>query len=137
MSYLEELAEIINKLKPIVKEAVGEQPDFENIWAKVTADFISWLQKPYHSSISFLDLKIYLLRKIIIAFNSDSIKTNKAIVDFVVAGTQVGGSEFKTKNWRGAWVSHPIIDRSISNKWGIMLTLKDEKKKPFKYEYID
>jgi hypothetical protein len=137
MGYLEELTTILDKLKPLVKESAGEQPDFENIWANVTADFKNWIQKPNHSSISFLDLKIYLVGKIADTFNHDSIRTNKAIIDFVVAGTQVGGNEFKTRNWRGVWVSHPIIDRYITERWRIMLVLKNKNGKTFKYEYVD
>jgi hypothetical protein len=137
MGYLEELTTILDKLKPLVKESIGERPDFENIWANVTADFINWIQKPYHSSISFLDLKIYLVGKIADTFNYDSIRTNKAIINFVVAGTQVGGNEFSTKNWRGVWVRHPIIDRYITERWRIMLILKNKNGKTFKYEYVD
>lgn len=135
MGYLVELPQILDRFKPLVKESVGEQPDFENIWANITIYFMRWRLEHFASSIPFLNFKILLVGKIAEAFNSDSIRTNKAIVEFVVAGTQVGGNEFKTKNWRGIWVSHPIIDSYITERWRIMLVLKNKNGKTFKYEY--
>jgi len=101
MNYLVELTEIFDRVKPIVKEAVGEQPDFDNIWANVTAYFFSLRQKPYASSFPFLNFKLLFVEKIAQAFDSDSIRTNKNIVEFVVAGTQLGRNGFGPKDWRG------------------------------------
>jgi len=135
MGYLVELTDIFDKFKPVVKEAVGEQPDFDNVWADVTAYFLSLRQKPYASSFPFLNFKLLFVEKIAQAFDSDLIRTNKNIVEFVVAGTQLGGNEFKTKNWRGIWINHPIIDRYITERWRIMLVLKNKNGKIFKWEY--
>jgi hypothetical protein len=136
MDWLEKLKTVLDEFKPLVKEIVGERSDFENIWTNVTTDFISWIQKPNRST-SFLDVKIALVQTLIDAFSNDSIRTNKNIIDVVVAETIVGGKEFKLRNWRGVFVSRPIIDRYISKKGGIMLTLKNKIGWPFKYEYID
>jgi hypothetical protein len=77
-----------------------------------------------------------LIRRLVNAFNNDSIRTNKAIIDVVVSGTQMGGEDFKVTKSTGI-ISYPIIDRYITKRGGIMLTLKDERGKLFKWEYFD
>ena len=135
MNYLDVLAEVLKRLKPLVKETTKNRSDFENIWTTVTTDFAEWLQSP-SGMVSLLDGKIILIRRLVNAFNNDSIRTNKAIIDVVVSGTQMGGEDFKVTKSTGI-VSYPIIDRYITKRGGIMLTLKDEKGKPFKWEYFD
>ena len=134
MGSRQELIAILNKLKPLVKEAVGEQADFENIWANVTAEFLTWVQK-YGGS--FLDVKISLIQMLVRAFDNDSLRTNKAIINIVVAGTIMGGNEFRMRNWRGAWVSYPVVDRYITYHGGVMLVLKNKIGCLFKREFID
>ena len=136
MSYFEKLPEFLIILKPLVKNVTGDRPDFETIWANVTTDFTKWMQSP-NRSVSLLVANIVLLGKLVDAFNNDSIRTNKAIIDMVLAGTQVGGNDFKWTNSSGVLVISPIIDRYITERYGIMLSLIDEKGKSFKWEYFD
>jgi hypothetical protein len=135
MNYLDVLAEVLKRLKPLVKETTKNRSDFENIWTTVTTDFAEWLQSP-SGMVSLLDGKIILIRRLVNAFNNDSIRTNKAIIDVVVSGTQMGGEDFKVTKSTGI-ISYPIIDRYITKRGGIMLTLKDERGKLFKWEYFD
>jgi hypothetical protein len=135
MNYLDVLAEVLKRLKPLVKETTKNRSDFENIWTTVTTDFAEWLQSP-SGMVSLLDGKIILIRRLVNAFNNDSIRTNKAIIDVVVSGTQMGGEDFKVTKSTGI-ISYPIIDRYITKRGGIMLTLKDERGNLFKWEYFD
>jgi len=135
MNYLDVLAEVLKRLKPLVKETTKNRSDFENIWTTVTTDFAEWLQSP-SGMVSLLDGKIILIRRLVNAFNNDSIRTNKEIIDVVVSGTQMGGEDFKVTKSTGI-ISYPIIDRYITKRGGIMLTLKDERGKLFKWEYFD
>jgi hypothetical protein len=135
MNYLDELAEFLKKLKPLVKETTKNRSDFESIWTTVTTDFTEWLQSP-RGITSRLNANIILIGKLVNTFNNDSIRTNKAIVDVVVSGTQIGGEDFKLTKSTGI-VSYPIIDRYITKRLGILLTLKNEKGKLFKWEYFD
>jgi hypothetical protein len=116
MGYLVESPQILDRFKPLVKEAVGEHSDFENVWANITAYCMNWRQWRYASSISFLAFKMQLVKKIAEDFNCDSVRTNKAIIAFIVAETVAGGNEIRARNWRGVWAVHPITDRYITDK---------------------
>ncbi len=136
MGYIEKLPEFLNELKPLVKNVTGDGSDFETIWSNVTTEFTKWMQSP-NGMVSKLVANIVLISRLVKAFNNDLIRTDESISKIILSGTQVGGSSFKLTNRSGILVSYTIINRYITERYGIMLTLKDEKGKIIKYEYFD
>jgi hypothetical protein len=81
-------------------------------------------------------LKLAYLQDVVKAFNNDSIRTDPDINNLIIKSEHIGSNEFNTYRF-GKPVKFQVINAFITNRYGIMLIMKDEQGKSFDWEYFD
>jgi|GEM_PF-2272647 hypothetical protein len=127
----------VTNLKSHVKNIEEINPNFEKLWQSAQDKFTSWsnkLEEKNHSVnfTSSLNLKLYFLRCVVDTYHNDNIRTNQEINGLIIGSEPIGKKELTLGN-----KVYQVINSSISERYGIMLTLKDAKGKNITWEYFD
>lgn len=128
---LSDLKGFLNKLKNQIRKSLNDPLQFESQWELVASDFFVWLGN-LPASISLLALNLELLRLIIEKFNAGQLRDDPIIVDMILKTAKNCGDIVLIDSDK--WT---ITKRSVSPRWGVLYTLKNDKGDVMQHEFFD
>jgi len=126
----------------IIKKLVREQVNaatFEEQWQQVVKTFAAWKSSATSHQTSDLISQLELIKIICVVFPNASLQKNKEIVDLVLSGSGARniGYSFKCRLPNGRTEMTTIVNREISDGFGILYTLETAEGFRFTHEFFD
>jgi hypothetical protein len=126
----------------LLKNLVGKQvndPQFEVHWEQVDSDYALWKPQATSRSTSDLNSRLELLKIVSRAFPKESLLKNSAIVDLMLSGSGAKniGHSFKCRLPNGRFEMAKIVNREITDVFGILYTLETTEGFRFTHEFFD
>jgi hypothetical protein len=134
---LELMNVFVTNLKSYVKNIEENNPDFEKLWQSAKDKFTSWsnrLQEKNHliNFTSSLNVKLYFLQCVVETYHNDNIRTNQEINDLIIGSEPIGRKELTLGN-----KVYQVVNSTVSERYRILLNMKDDKGKSVIHEYFD
>jgi hypothetical protein len=112
MSNREKLPALLENLLPMVKNLLGDRPDFEAVWQSAVDQYLTWFNE-YAEKVTWLTCNLALLENLSHAFIYD-LRGDKDITDLILAEAPAPGQEFIISDSPGLEITCLVTDRQIT-----------------------
>lgn len=109
-----------------------EYGEFDSRWDSLISNYATWMRELKCLNTSTINLKLKLYQLIIDAFPIVPIRDDKQITAIILSDIPETGSKINIQNRE-----MEIIRREISDRFGIVLTLKDPDGRMISQEFFD
>lgn len=125
-------------LKNLVKKQVDDDT-FEELWRRTLDNYERWKSSAIGHNTSDLSARLEFLKTICAAFPKAQLYKDKGIADLVLSGSGARdvGYAFKCRLPNGRTEMATIVNREISNGFGILYTLETAEGFRFTHEFFD
>jgi hypothetical protein len=127
----------IHTLKALTRQRVND-PAFESKWQDVLAKFLEWETRVARLT-SELNIRLEFLQRICAVFPQVPLHRDKAIADILLAdsGARDVGHTFKCQFPDRRTEPTTIINREITDRFGILYTVETAERFRFTKEFFD
>jgi len=126
-----EITELLARVRVTLVGLGLPNTSFDENWRQVTASFLRWLNK-LPAAISPLTRNLELLRRLCETFDIPALRHNQDLLSVLLQGAIEDGQSVNLHG--GPW---KVVRRTVTERYGILYTLQNEKGEIIEHEFFD